>query len=240
MRVEIWTDIVCPWCGLGYHRLEQALARFGHEGEVELVHRSFQLDESARVGVTERVRDMLKSKLGLSDTQVVDMTRRIEQMAQADGLTPYNVLKNRVGNTSLAHEFAAWATELGKGKEVWRLLYKTYFAEARSIFDVDSLAPLATQLGLDATAAREAMTSRRYAGKVIADGREARSLGSGGVPFVVIDRKYGVSGAQPVEVLLEALETAWREKNPQKLVSVAGQSDAGICGPDGCEVPERP
>lgn len=238
MRVEIWTDIICPWCGLGEHRLEQALSRFGHEGDVELVHRSFQLDEHASSGVTEPVRDMLVKKKGLAPAQVEGLTRRIEQMAEADGLSPYVVLENRTGNTSLAHEFAAWATERGRGDEAWRLLYRTYFGKAQSIFDVEALAPLAAELGLEVEEAREALRSRRFAQKVLDDGREARALGCNGVPFVVIDRRYAVSGAQPVEVLMKALEAAWSERQP-KPVPVAQGAEAGVCGPEGCDVPPR-
>src|SRR4051812_25656372 len=128
MRVEIWSNLICPWCGLGDHRLTQALEKFGHPDEVELIHRSFQLDENAPVGVTQSTRDMLVKK-GFPSAQVEGMTKHIEQMAKADGLSPYVVLDNRTGNTSLAHEFAAWATEQGKGKEVWPLLYKVYFGE---------------------------------------------------------------------------------------------------------------
>jgi len=237
MRIEIWSDLICPWCGLGNHRLEQALAQFDHREQVEVVHRSFQLDESAPEGVTQEVPRMLAQKMGLAGAQIEAMTRRIEAMAHEDGLTPYNVFENRVGNTSLAHELAAFAAEHGKSAEMWQLLYATYFGEAKSIFDIEALVPLAERLGLDGQAARDALTTRRFADKVRADGREARALGSNGVPFVVIDRKYAVSGAQPVELLKQAIETAWRERAPQPLE--LAQSDAGVCGPDGCIVPER-
>src|SRR3954469_17330619 len=138
MRIEVWSDIICPWCGLGLHRLRAALARFEHAADVQVVHRSFQLDERAPAGQTEPVRAMLRKK-GLADPQIDAVTARVAQLAEAEGLTPYRVLENRVGNTSLAHELAAWATEQGRGPETWDLLFKTYFGEAQSVFEIEPL-----------------------------------------------------------------------------------------------------
>ncbi len=228
MRVEIWTDIICPWCGLGHHRLESALARFEHRGEVQLVRRSYQLDERAAMDSTETVRSMLKRKKGMADAQIEQVTGRIEQMARDEGLQPYVVLENRVGNTSLAHELAAFATERGRGAEMWDLLYATYFGEAGSIFELEPLLKLAERLELDVDAARAALTSRQYASAVRADGREASELGASGVPFFVIDRRYGVAGAQSPDTLLQALQTAWSERVPTPL------GEGAVCGPDGC------
>jgi predicted DsbA family dithiol-disulfide isomerase len=212
MRVEIWADLICPWCGIGAHRLSQALERFGHADRVELAQRSFQLDPGAPIGVTEPVRAMLARKYGASPARIDAMTSRVEKLAAADGIEPYVVGENRVGRTALAHELAAWARHQGRGPEMWARLYRAYFGEARSIFDVEPLVELAGELGMDREAAREALTSRRHAGEVRADGEEARRLGAGGVPFVVVDRRYAVSGAQPVSVMLEALGSAWSER----------------------------
>lgn len=208
MRIEIWTDIICPWCGLGEHRLKEALRRFGHAGDIEIVRRSFQLDERAPMGSTESVRQMLATKKGLPPAHVETMTKRIEELARSEGLTPYVVADNRVGNTSLAHELAAWATEQGRGAEMWARLYTAYFGEARDVFAVEPLVALAAELGLDPDAARETLESRRYQARVLADGAEARKLGASGVPFFVIDRKYGIAGAQPVDALVKVLTTA--------------------------------
>jgi predicted DsbA family dithiol-disulfide isomerase len=236
MRVEIWTDIICPWCGIGHHRLKAALARFGHAEDVELVHRSFQLDERAPLGETMTARQMLRTRKGLSDAQIDAVADRVEALAAADGLRPYIVRENLVGNTSLAHELAAWATELGHEGEVWDALYRAYFGEARSIFEVSALAGLAGELGLDPAQAREALIARTYAPKVLADGREARALGASGVPFVVVDRRYAVPGAQSVDELARVLEKAWQDR-PAPLEPAA--SEAELCGPDGCAVPPR-
>lgn len=208
MKVEIWSDVICPWCGLGQHRLEAALAGLAHRDQVEVVHRSFQLDPAHPPG-TRPVRAMLAAKYGMSDAQVQASTRQIEDMAAAEGLAPYRVLDNQVGNTRLAHELLAFAAERGHEDAAWKRLYRAYFGEGRSIFDVDALVALGEELGLDGPELRAALESGRHRDKVEEDGREARALGCRGVPFVVIDRRFGVSGAQPVEVFRSALQRAW-------------------------------
>ena len=234
MKIEIWTDIVCPWCGLGEHRLAAALARFPYRDHVEIVHRSFQLDPTAPEGVTTPVREVLKKKYGMSDAQLLATTGNIERMAEQEGLSPYKVGVNQSGNTLLAHQLAAHADALGKGKEMWARLYHAYFGEVRSVFDVESLVALAVDVGLEADAAREALTSRRYLPKVQADVREARALGCTGVPFFVIDRKFAVAGAQGPDTLLAAVSRAWGDR-PAPLTRLA--EDENACGPEGCAVP---
>lgn len=213
MRVEIWSDLICPWCGLGQHRLEQALQQLGRK-DVEVVHRSYQLDPAAPAQ-TRSVREMLAKKYGASEAQIESMTGRVERLAKADGLQPYRVGDNRVGNTALAHQFAAWAGTQGKGREAWKLLYATYFGEGGDIFDAAALAALAPKLGLDAEGARAALAEGRFAAQVEADAREAAAMGSSGVPFIVIDRRYAIEGAQPTELMLQALQAASAETSGQ-------------------------
>lgn len=224
MRVEIWTDIICPWCGLGQDSLKTALKKFAHGAEIELVQRSFQLDENASAS-PRPVRDMLQKKLQLSEAQVLATTQRIEKLAEAQGIKPYVVLENQVGNTSLAHELAAWATEIGRGKETWEALYRAYFGQARSIFDVEALLTLAREIGLPEDQARQVLTSRQYAERVRNEGREARALGANGVPFIVIDRRYAVPGAQPADVLVQALEEAWNSRTETGTVAPGTSCD---------------
>jgi predicted DsbA family dithiol-disulfide isomerase len=211
MQVELWADVICPWCGLGNHRLEAALERFPHRDEVQVTHHSFQLDPAAPAGSSEPVRDMLRKK-GLDDGQIDAMTRRVEGRADSEGLRPYHVLDNQVGSTGLAHELLAYAADLGKQAEAWDRLFTAYFGEARPIFSVEDLVSLAGEIGLDPEDAREALLSHRYADRVADEGREAAELGATGVPFFVIDRRYGVAGAQPVDTLLAALQRAWDER----------------------------
>ena len=154
---------------------------------------------------------MLRKK-GLDDGQIDAMTRRVEDLADGEGLRPYHVLDNRAGSTALAHELLAYATEQGKHAEAWNRLFTAYFGEARPIFSVEDLVALASEIGLDPDDAREALLSHRYAARVADEGRDAAELGATGVPFFVIDRRYGVAGAQPVETLLAALQRAWDER----------------------------
>ena len=211
MQVEVWADVICPWCGLGTHRLEAALERFPHRDEVEVTYRSFQLDPGAPSGPGEPVRAMLRKK-GLDDGQIDAMTRRVEGLAHSEGLHPYHVLDNQVGSTALAHQLLAYAADQGKQAEAWRRLFTAYFGEARPIFSVDDLVSLAGEIGLDPAGAREALQSRRYAARVADERQEAAELGATGVPFFVIDRRYGVAGAQPADTLLAALQRAWDER----------------------------
>lgn len=232
LKVEVWSDLVCPWCGLGDHRLDAALARFEHRDQVEVVHRSFQLDPSAPVGQTRSVRDYLMAR-GMPPAQLEASQNALERMAAEEGLKPYIVRDNVIGNTRLAHELLAYAAAHGKGDEAWRHLFRAYFGQKRSVFDLDSLLELAKEIGLDADDARAALEEHRHAADVERDLLEARALGIQGVPFFVIDRRYGVSGAQSPDTLLEVLETAYEEKRPSLTLIEGGEA----CGPDGCEVP---
>lgn len=231
MKIEIWSDVICPWCGIGQHRLERALDAFAHRDEVEVVHRSFQLDPHAPAE-PRPVREVLARKYRATDAQVRAMGARVEAIAAADGLTPYVTVDNLGGNTRLAHELLALASDRGLEAAAWARLYRAYFADQRSIFDVDALVALAEEIGLDPADARAALTDGRYRARVEADGREAQALGATGVPFVVVDRRYAIPGAQPVETFLAVLERAWRDR-PAGI----DPGDDASCGPDGCALP---
>ncbi|GIH25734.1 protein disulfide-isomerase [Acrocarpospora phusangensis] len=234
MKIEIWADVTCPWCGLGNHRLKAALARFEHRDQVEVIHRSFQLDPSTPTGSTVPVFEMLTAKTGMSPAQIAAMTRRVEDMARAEGLSPYNVGGNNVGNTALAHEFLAYATEQGLHSEAWELVFDAYFGRSRSVFTLDDLVALGEEIGLDAAATRRALTEHRHRAQVEQDGAQARRLGATGVPFTVIDDRYGVSGAQDADTMLGILRQAWDAAHPVALTPVGGSA---ACGPDGCAIP---
>ena len=205
MRIDVWSDLICPWCGLGKHRLEAALSRLPEGEEAEVVYHSFQLDPNAPAEA-HSVRELLKSKYGLDEAGFRSATGRIEHMAEAEGLTPYHVGDNLSGNTALAHQVLALAADKGLAEQAWDRLYKAHFGDLRSIFDIDSLVGLGSEIGLDPAEVREALESGRYAARVQDEGMQARRIGATGVPFFVIDGKYAVSGAQSPDVLLSVFE----------------------------------
>lgn len=236
MRVEIWADIICPWCGLGEHRFEQALSLFVHRDDVAVVHRSFQLDPTLPVGQTVPVGEHLARKFGGGDAglaRIAASQQQIETMARDEGLQPYHVADNVMGSTALAHELLAFASDRGRQADAWKAVSHAYFGEQQSIFDTDALVDLAGKMGLDPVEVRTALETRQYRGEVEEDGLEARRLGATGVPFFVIDRRYGVMGAQPAAVLLDALQQAWHESRPA-LRDLVGADGEAMCGPETC------
>ncbi|MER5960079.1 DsbA family oxidoreductase [Streptomyces sp. NPDC001893] len=238
MRVEIWSDIACPWCYVGKARFEKALAAFPHRDGVEVVHRSFELDPTRAKGDSGLVIPMLAQKYGMTEDQAQAAERNLGENAASEGLA-YLTEGRDHGNTFDMHRLLHLAKERGRQDELIGLLYRANFAEERSVFaDADEyLIGLAAEAGLDADEARAVLADpARYADDVRADEREAAELGANGVPFFVLDRKYGVSGAQPAEVFAQALEQAWDSRS---LLQVIDSGDAEACGPDGCAVPQN-
>jgi predicted DsbA family dithiol-disulfide isomerase len=230
MQVEVWSDVVCPWCYIGKRRLETALEKFPHRDQVEVVWRSFQLDPSVPEGETHATLPALAAKYGSSVEAMRANMARVEELAAAEGLD-YHLADGVSGNTLLAHELLHLAAEHGLRNELKERLLHAYFEEGRSLFDVDSLVPYAVEVGLDEAEVREALADRRYLAAVREDGATAQALGATGVPFFVVDRKYGAAGAQPAELLLQILERAWAEASP--LITVPA---ADGCTDDSCAV----
>ncbi|MFF2655058.1 DsbA family oxidoreductase [Streptomyces sp. NPDC058045] len=234
MRVEIWTDIACPWCYVGKARFDKALAAFPHREQVEVVHRSFELDPGRAKGDTTEVIAMLMKKYGMSEEQARDGERRLGENAAAEGLE-YRTEGRDHGSTFDLHRLLHLARERGRQDALIEAFYRANFAEERSVFgDDDRLVELAAAAGLDPAEARAVLADpERYADRVRADEQEAAQLGATGVPFFVLDRAYGVSGAQPTEVFARALTQAWCDRAPLDVVGDGGE----VCGPDGCAVP---
>jgi len=228
MQVEVWSDVVCPWCYIGKRRLESALQQFPHRDQVEVVWRSFQLDPSVPEGSTHPTLPALAAKYGSSVEAMRANMSRVEEVAAAEGLH-YDLANGISGNTLRAHELLHLAAERGLGPELKERLLHAHFEEGRSVFDVDSLVSLAVEVGLDETEAREALADRRYLSAVHQDAATAQALGATGVPFFVVDRKYGAAGAQPAELLLQILERAWADAHPLLTVPAAEGCDDGSC-----------
>jgi predicted DsbA family dithiol-disulfide isomerase len=232
MRIEIWSDVVCPWCYIGKRRLETALETFEHAEDVEVVWRSFQLDPAAPTVPVETVAEALGRKYGGGPDAGRQMVDRVEAVAAEEGMLWRHHQSLRVGTVD-AHRVLHLALETGGPQLQGRLkeaLLSAYFIDTANIADHDTLQRIATSVGLDGVRVKEVLAGDEYADAVETDIREAAALGATGVPFYVIDRKYGVSGAQPSEVFSQVLERAWTESHPQ--LEVVGGADA--CGPDGC------
>jgi predicted DsbA family dithiol-disulfide isomerase len=210
MRVDIWSDIVCPWCYVGKRRFESALAAFTAGEDVAILHRSFQLNPSAPRGQTSSRREMLMKKYRLTPEQMAATDARMTQLAAEEGLD-YHLEATVTGNTRDAHQLVHLAREVARQDAMIERLYRAYFSEGRSVFDLESLAELATEVGLDADTARAALREGRYELAVQEDLDVARRIGVTGVPFFVFNGKYGLSGAQPSSVFLEALSKAAEE-----------------------------
>ncbi|MEU8620840.1 DsbA family oxidoreductase [Streptomyces sp. NPDC048623] len=229
MRVEIWSDIACPWCYIGKARFEKGLAAFAHRDEVEVVHRSFELDPNRAKGDTGPVLEMLARKYGRSLDEARAMEAHVAGNAEAEGLG-YRTEGRDHGNTFDIHRLLHLAKDRGRQNELLDLAYRANFAEERSVFDDETLVTLAVEAGLDESEARAVLADpTAYADAVRADEREAAELGANGVPFFVLDRRYGVSGGQPAEVFTQALEQAWQGRALQPV----GGGEAAACDVDG-------
>ncbi|WNF26366.1 DsbA family oxidoreductase [Streptomyces sp. C11-1] len=235
MRVEIWSDIACPWCYIGKARFEKGLAEFAHRDEVEIVHRSFELDPGRAKGDTAPVIDMLAEKYGRTREEAAAMEANVAASARSEGLG-YRTEGRDHGSTFDIHRLLHLAKARGRQDELLTLAYRANFAEERSVFDDEVLLALAVEAGLDADEARAVLADPgAYADEVRTDEREAAELGANAVPFFVLDRRYGISGGQPSEVFVQALEQAWKDRPDTGLTAVGG--DAAACDADGvCEV----
>ena len=208
MRIDVWSDLVCPWCYIGKRRLERALAAAPEAPQVEIIHRSFQLNPSAPEGTTSLRRDYLRTKYGWSPSQAARIDAEMEQRAAADGLEYHLTADGLTGNTFDAHRLIHLARGRGRQDETVERFFRAYFTEQRSLFDRASLETLAVDAGLGADEARRVLAGHDYADAVTHDLREARALGVSGVPFFVFDRRLGVSGAQPVDTFVDAIKRA--------------------------------
>jgi predicted DsbA family dithiol-disulfide isomerase len=234
MLVEVWSDVTCPWCGIGHHRLQQALEKFEHAAAVEVVFRSFALNKHAPENTTWPMREHLMGKYGLAGEAADANMTKIEQIAAGDGLAPYRLHDNVVGNTLLAHELLAHAKEQGRGPEAWARLFRAYFSDCISVFDVDSLVELGAEIGLDTRELRAALEDRRYRRAVEQDDHIARARGIEGVPFFLFAGRFALPGADTVETLLRGLELGWEHANQAPTEVLA--STGARCDETGCEI----
>lgn len=232
MQVEIWSDVVCPWCYIGKRRFESALRRFEHRDDVAVTYRSFELDPGAPPVRSESTTAHLAAKYGISEAEARSMNDRVTEIAAAEGLD-YRLDEARPGNTFDAHRLLHLAAARGLQGAVKERFMAAYFSEGAPIGDHEALTRLATEAGLDAAEVAAVLSGDAHADDVRADQAQARTFGISGVPFFVVDRTYGVSGAQPAEVLLQVLDKAWAERAP---LTVVESADSTACDDGSCAV----
>jgi predicted DsbA family dithiol-disulfide isomerase len=236
MKVEIFSDVACPWCYIGKRRFETALGQFEQSGQIEINWRSYQLDPAAPRNSGLGLNELLAQKYGMSIQQAAAANERVTTLAAEEGLD-YHLEKTRYGNTFDAHRLIQLAADRQLQNEVEERFFKAYFTEGLALDDPETLVKLVSEVGLDASEARAVLAGDKYADEVRSDIEEARELGIQGVPFFVIDEKYGISGAQPTEVFKKALDQIWAESHPaSKLVSVTGAEGGDSCEGDSCAI----
>lgn len=208
MRIDVWADLVCPWCFIGKRRLQRALDGYLNYDDVTIVHRAFQLDPSASTH-SEPTVDHLASKYGVSREQALEMMSEVTEVAAGEGLD-YHLDRTMTGNTRDVHRFVLWTQDTSPNKTQPLLadLYSAYFERGERIFTIEDLAPIAAKHDIDQNAMRELLEGRDYLDVVASDQATARDLGAGGVPFFVFNNKVGISGAQPVGAFHAAIEQA--------------------------------
>lgn len=236
MKVEIWSDVACPWCYIGKRRFEAAAAQFEHRDQLEVIWHSFELDPSAPLRREGTPAEHLARKYGTTALAAAQMNSRMAEAAAGDGLA-YRLAELKMGNTFDAHRLIHLGAEHGLQDAVKERLLAAYLCEGEAISDRETLVRLGAEAGLEAEAAREMLDGERFTAEVRADEQEATELGISGVPFFVLDRRYGISGAQPPELLLGALRQAWNESHPLNSLTPVG-GPGPVCDDGSCEVPQ--
>ena len=227
MQVEIWSDVVCPWCYIGKRQFEEALAAFPHRQDVTVEWRSYELDPTAPARREGTMVELLQKKYSMSADQAIAANARVTGIAAGVGLD-YRLDQAVMGNTFNAHRLIHLAASRGLGDAMKERLMAGYFTEGAAIGDTDTLEGLAVEVGLDADEVRQVLSDDTFADEVRRDEQQAQALGVSGVPFFVIDRAYGISGAQPPDVILGALQRAWDDGHPD------ADEDPAAAGPS-CE-----
>lgn len=230
MKVEIWSDIMCPFCYIGKRNLESALKEFPDAANVELEWHSFQLDPGIEAGHGKNLYQYLSERKGFSIEQSIQMHQQVTDTAKQAGLE-YNFDIAVVANSFDAHRMIQLAKSKGLGDAAEERLFYAYFTEGKDFSDHETLVQLGIDIELDETETRQVLTSKAYADKVEQDIREAQQIGIRGVPFFVFDRKYAVSGAQPVDVFVNTLQqsfTEWQKNNPAANLKI---TEGAVCAP---------
>jgi predicted DsbA family dithiol-disulfide isomerase len=232
MKIEIWSDVMCPFCYIGKRRFEDALQQFAHKDQIEVEWKSFQLNPGLKTVPDQHINEYLAASKGWTPDYARQMNNYVTEMAAQVGLT-YDFDKAVVANSFNAHRLSHLAAKHGLGDAAEEILFKAYFTEGRNIDDLDTLTELGASIGLDPQEVRQSLQSDAFSGAVKEDIAQAQSLGIEGVPFFVMNRKYGVSGAQAVPVFTGALEKSFAEWLGENAWPSLRVSEGESCSPDG-------
>jgi predicted DsbA family dithiol-disulfide isomerase len=208
MNIDIWSDVVCPWCFIGKRRLEKALSQFEHRDQVVIRHRAFQLQPD--ITTTVETKSYLAEKYRMAESQVEEMQANVCAIADGEGLC-YNLDGTLSGNTFDAHRLLLWAATIDKQDQLLEAMYSAYFEKSQPLFSHEDLIKVCQLAGINPDSASALLQSDDFREEVLGDRALATQLGATGVPFFVIDMKYGISGAQPLEAFTQTLNTAWQE-----------------------------
>lgn len=236
MKIEVWSDYVCPFCYIGKRRLEQAIEQSGLEGKVEVEYKAYMLDPSTPVASGRSMLEGTAQKFKVSTAEAESMMKGIAEQAETVGLH-YKLHDMKVSNTKDAHRLAKLAKEYGKEQQVTERLMHGYFTEGEQIDVEEVLVAIANEAGLDTERTKTMLAGDEFADAVQADIEEARQVGVQGVPFFVLNRKYALSGAQATETFAEALKTVAEEEGITPGFQMLGGKGGGQCDDDGaCDV----
>lgn len=211
MKIEIWSDVACPFCYIGKRRLEEALNGFEHQSDVEIEWKSFQLNPELKTNKIQSIHEYLAEAKGWTVEYAKQMGEQVTAMAEEVGLN-YNMDTTVVANTFNAHRLIQFAKTQNLGDAIEEALFKAYFMEGKNIDSKTELIEIAVSIGLNATEAEKVLDEKQFSEQVEFDAYEAQQIGVRGVPFFVFNRKYGISGAQPLEVFTRTLDQAYAEE----------------------------
>lgn len=233
MKIEIWSDFACPFCYIGKKRFERALANFEHKNDVQIVFKAYQLNPNAPKTMTGTAAEAFAKSHNSTVDQAKARFRMFAENAKTVGLT-YDYDKVQMTNTFDAHRLAKWAGTLQKEDVLTDRLMKAYFTEGLNLADFSVLKRLAGEVGLDQELAATMLENGTYGDVVKSEIAEARKIGVQGVPFFVVNRKYGISGAQEEDYFAAALKQIWSEDHP--LQTLETESDAHVCDDESCSI----
>lgn len=211
IQIEIWSDVMCPFCYIGKRKFETALTKFDNKNNVEIIWKSYLLDADLQSDDKKSIHQHLADAKGWSLDYAKEMSDYVSNMAKEAGLL-YNMDQVKVANTFNAHRLIQYAKSKQKGDAAEEALFRAYFVEGKNLADIPTLQSIGEEIGLPSAELNGVLTTSAFQNEVKNDIKEAESIGVTGVPFFVIDRKYAVSGAQPVDTFLNALLKAWKNE----------------------------